>query len=535
MANDRDILTRGDLKVLVQSGHELASQVALDVLLSSILSKACELTNSPDSSIIMHNENRNSLYFAAATGNNASMLLNQWGENSEKQIPIHGSKAGQVFSTGKSIVVNALEIDPNHYKGVDKDTKKQTESMVCVPLIISGKPIGAIQLLNKRSGNYSERDQIILEYFADQAAVAIRNARLFVDLLAHMGLYSSLDELKDPLELMAEIEKPAYSEVLTVIFPDMRGFTQFCQVLNNPVTVQERLNEFISMLAEEVLKHNGMVNKFLGDGLMGLFRKDDHASRAVRCAYEMVEKFHEMKKRWDEESNVMLDFLDLGIGIATDDVILGTIGHKRVRDFTAIGNAVNLAAAFEHSARSERRILVDQRTFSDARHIISEFEGPENFELRKPGQSVGHPYKMYHIKKISTGAKINVFISYNQKDLEFVEQQLVKPLNDAGICTWYSRANIKKGSSWVRSIPEGIKECQWMIVVISKNSAASEWVKREVELAFAEGSFGEKIIPVVIDNTELNQVSEWLKAKQAVNVNESQNLVDSLLPLFNEQ
>jgi adenylate cyclase len=54
------------------------------------------------------------------------------------------------------------------------------------------------------------------------------------------------------------------------MFANMRGFTQMAQTLNSPENTQNRLNEFLTMLAEEVIKHNGLVNKFLGDGLIVL-------------------------------------------------------------------------------------------------------------------------------------------------------------------------------------------------------------------------------------------------------------------------
>ena len=87
--------------------------------------------------------------------------------------------------------------DLNHFKGVDEATRRATASMVCVPLVAVSRrtheprALGVVQILNKRSGNYSLRDRLLLERFADQAAVAIENAILVGELFAHMGLYST--------------------------------------------------------------------------------------------------------------------------------------------------------------------------------------------------------------------------------------------------------------------------------------------------------------------------------------------------------
>ena len=99
------------------------------------------------------------------------------------------------------------------------------------------------------------------------------------------------------------------------------------------------------MLATRVIDHRGVVNKFLGDGLMAFFRGSDaSALDAVRCAFSILSAFDELKAEWNDDNNVGLKFLDIGIGISTEDVILGSIGSGQVLDFTAIGTGVNLAA-----------------------------------------------------------------------------------------------------------------------------------------------------------------------------------------------
>lgn len=527
LASQNDVLTKKDLLVLVESGGELAAQVDLDTLLQRILTKACELTDSQDSSVILYNEVNNTLYFAAATGNKAESLLQDWGENSIQQIPLKGSKAGQVFESGQSIIVNSVEDDPIHYRGVDIDISKRTDSMICAPLIASDKGIGVVQILNKKD-KYTKRDQALLEHFASQAAIAIRNARLFIDLIAHMGFYGSDEKDKGPLELIQELAKPAHSEVLTVMFADMRGFTQLAQTLNSPENTQNRLNEFLTLLAEEVIKHNGIINKFLGDGLMAIFRNGNHSSRAVLTAFGMLERFDRIKSIWNEETNQVLDFLDIGIGIATDSVIVGAIGGKRVRDFTVIGNAVNLAASFEQNARGKRRILVDNITYQNAKDIVGEFEGPSEFILIKPGQSLGVAYKQYHIISLTTLDETCVFVSHCESDREFVKKSIVEPFSHFGIQTWYAPDDIPKGGEWIRCIEEGFCKCQWMVVIVSKAAADSEWVRREVDLAMADPGMKERIIPILIDDTKPGNLNRFLSIMQYIDARDEPRIAELL-------
>ncbi len=272
--------------------------------------------------------------------------------------------------------------------------------MVCVPLTVGGDRLGVVQLLNKRSGNYTERDVLLLEHFAAHAAVAIRNARHFQDLLAHMGLYTSTARVRKTQDLLIELTAPAHQERMTILFADMRGFTQLTQVLRSPQTIQNLLNEFLTLLCEQVMRYGGIVNKFLGDGVLALFRDADTEARAVNCAFDILDAFFTLRDRWNRSHNEDLGFIDVGVGIATDEVIIGSIGSTKVKDFTAMGNAVNLAAAFEQAARRGKRILVDQNTLSAVQHIIADVEGPESFELKKPDQLIGHTYKTYHLKRL---------------------------------------------------------------------------------------------------------------------------------------
>src|ERR1043166_5767969 len=210
MPSDANQLTSEDLLALVETANELAQEVDLQVLLRRILVRAGELTDSPDGCVLLHNEQRNSLYFADAIGEKASQLLKDWGEFSEQQVPTQGSKAGQVFTSGQSLVEHSLDDDPEHFKKVDAKTKHETRSMLCVPLTAAGVPLGVMQLINKRSGNFTTRDRTLLQHFSNQAAIAIRNARLLQDLLAHMGFYTSGEVGKSTMDLFTELKSPAH-------------------------------------------------------------------------------------------------------------------------------------------------------------------------------------------------------------------------------------------------------------------------------------------------------------------------------------
>jgi class 3 adenylate cyclase len=300
-------------------------------------------------------------------------------------VPLVGSKAGQVFNSGEPLVLGAVAADADHFKGVDRDTGKATESLLCLPLDAGGKRLGVVQLRNKRGGDYSVRDVVLIQHFASQAAKSLRNAQLFEDLLAHMGLFAA--DLRDPARLIEELTRPPRSEQVSVLFADMRGFTQLCQIVPGPERALVYLNEFLALLSDAVIAEDGIVNKFLGDGLMALFKGEAYAARAVRAGHAMTLAFLELRDAWNARSAAPLGFLDLGVGIATETVIIGSIGGHGIRDYTAVGTAVNLAAHLMECARDGRRILVDKLTYHAARDGIGEADGPELFH--RPYESGG--------------------------------------------------------------------------------------------------------------------------------------------------
>ena len=526
MSNTSSALSRDDMLALIESGQELSAQITLDTLLQNILKKASHLTDSPDTSIILrHEERKGWLYVAAATGDKAAWFETTFGKYSAKAIPIKKSKAGKVLTSGKSIVENKVK---GHFKGVDEETNKVTESMVCVPLGVGKSALGVMQILNKPNGNYDDHDRVLLELFASQAAVAIKNAQLFKSVLAHSGFYTRFTDTHRLVEIMRDLRRPAHLETLTILFADMRGFTQLCHSIGSPVTIQKQLNQFISMLTEEVIVHDGMVNKFLGDGLMALFRSENHAERAVKTAFEIVDRFGEMKAKWNDKSSEQLDFLDIGIGIVTGEVTIGGIGTETVRDFTAIGSAVNLAAAFENGARDKKRIIVNHLTYSAVKDGV-EAERLEDFVLKKAKQTVGIEHKRYSLKKLDTLHSQKIFISHSHGDRQFVEKKIVQPLKHIGVKTWYALTNVRHGSVWTAEIRKGLEECTGMVVVVSKNSSGSKWVRTEVDLAFSMGRMLDKIVPLLLDDTAPETVNSYLLARQGIDVRATPNVADEIV------
>jgi hypothetical protein len=222
------------------------------------------------------------------------------------------------------------------------------------------------------------------------------------------------------------------------------------------------------------------------------------------------------------------------MGIVTGDVTIGAMGSERVRDFTAIGSAVNLAAAFENQARDGRWIITNHLCYRQVRELV-EAEALEDFVLQKPGQAVGVSHKRYWLKKLGKSLNDQVFISHGHADRQFVEDQLVKPLKALGIRTWYAPDDVPKGGSWPAEIRSALSRCTWMIVLVSRNSSGSDWVRLEVDMAISLGRMRDRIVPVRLDESELGSVNEYLVPLQAIDARTTHPLANSIADVIDSR
>ena len=164
-------------------------------------------------------------------------------------------------------------------------------------------------------------------------------------------------------EVIESHDEPGAGEAceLSVLFCDIRGFTSLSEHLPAPVVVT-LLNEFFGRMVDEVFRTGGTLDKYLGDGLLAWFnapvRQSDHAERAVTCALAMKDALSDLNESRKGEG---IEPICFGIGIHCGQAIVGNIGAAHRREFTAIGDTVNVASRLQGLTRKHAvEVLVSE-------------------------------------------------------------------------------------------------------------------------------------------------------------------------------
>lgn len=148
---------------------------------------------------------------------------------------------------------------------------------------------------------------------------------------------------------------------VTLLFSDIRGFTSLSET-RAPQEVVSILNRYFTRQVAAIFRNNGALDKFIGDAIMAIWGAPlddpDHAVHAVRTALDMADELQSFKLELGE---LGADF-DVGIGIHSGTAVVGLIGSEQRREYTAIGDTVNLASRIEGLTKGVARILVSEET-----------------------------------------------------------------------------------------------------------------------------------------------------------------------------
>ena len=179
----------------------------------------------------------------------------------------------------------------------------------------------------------------------------------------------------DPRIVAGLIDRPELTDPkgarreMTILFCDMQGFTSFSEGMT-PVGLVNVLNRYLTVLSEPVRRNSGIIDKYIGDAIMAFWgapfaAADDQARLACVSAIEMIAALPGFQEELPDLTGVRRGFpkIQVRVGIATGEVVVGNIGSEQTRNYTVIGDTVNVASRLEGANKAYgTRILIGERT-----------------------------------------------------------------------------------------------------------------------------------------------------------------------------
>jgi len=179
----------------------------------------------------------------------------------------------------------------------------------------------------------------------------------------------------DPRIVAGLIDRPELTDAkgsrreMTILFCDMRGFTTFSEGMT-PAAVVTVLNRYMTLMSEPIRRNSGILDKYIGDGIMAFWGPpftgaDEQARLACLAALDQIAGLAAFRAELSDLTGLKrgLPEIDIRIGVATGDVVAGNIGSEQTRNYTVIGDAVNLGSRLEGANKTYgTQVLISRAT-----------------------------------------------------------------------------------------------------------------------------------------------------------------------------
>lgn len=352
------------VRAMVELSASVISVLDVEQVLEEIIDLSREVMSAEASTLLLLDREGGKLRFHAARGSAVSKLKGA-------TVELGRGLSGYVARTGEPLLVADAYQDPRFAASYDRMTGFKTRSIMTVPLKTKADVLGVLQVMNKAGGEaFNQEDLELFQSFACLGAISLENARLFGQ------TRKMAEDLRDALEkerrlaiekekMGAYVPRHVVDEIsrnrekklalggktveATVLFSDIKGFTLLSETMK-PQDVVTYLNEYMTAMANIIEEEAGLVDKFIGDGIMAVFlpRKegDDHALRAVRTGIRMQQRLRGLKERWETE-RPQVARLQMRCGINSGEMVAGNVGSETRMEYTVIGDNVNVASRIE--------------------------------------------------------------------------------------------------------------------------------------------------------------------------------------------
>ncbi|MFL5350956.1 MAG: adenylate/guanylate cyclase domain-containing protein [Hyalangium sp.] len=350
------------LQVLLKASQMLSSLGAIDELLSRIIQLVFQILEVDRAAIFLVDPATNTLRPRVA-------------RLSSGQEPSGPFASQQIIEYVRSRSVAALFADAlqdPRLEGASSVMMQSIHASMCVPLKPHNDVLGVLYVDNLSQANrFTEEDLEFLTAFANQAAIALESSMLSQRLAEEAVLRNTYLRFF-PAPVIKKLQSTQGAPLerveteVTVLFSDISGFTSLSSTLH-PMQVMDLLNEYFPVMADIVFRHEGTLEKYIGDALMAIwgapFPQPDDADRALRAAVEMQHALADLNARWKPQGKPELK---IHVGLNTGRVAAGNIGSEQYLQYATIGDATNVASRI-CSAASDGEICISDSTFQRTR------------------------------------------------------------------------------------------------------------------------------------------------------------------------
>ncbi|MBE9129492.1 MULTISPECIES: AAA family ATPase [unclassified Coleofasciculus] len=372
-----------DLATVMKASQAISSNIVLDKLLASLMKILIENAGAQFGYLILEAKGK-LLIEASGSVESESITVLQSIPIEEKDnltqpqnLPIRFSTTliNYVARTKDSVVLkNATEEGKFTNDSYIKEYKPK--SILCAPLLDRGQLAGIVYLENNlTTGAFTPQRLKLLNLLSAQAAISINNARFY----NNMAELNKAYERFVPRQFLQFLDKESIVDVqlgdqiqqdMSVLFSDIRDFTSLSERMT-PAENFQFINSYLSRMEPAISEHHGFIDKYIGDEIMALF--SGGADDAVKAAIAMLHRLTEYNQHRQKQGYIPIE---IGIGINTGSLMLGTVGGQNRMDGTVISDAVNLASRLERLTKEYGVSLLISH------HTLARLNDPTEYNIR---------------------------------------------------------------------------------------------------------------------------------------------------------
>ncbi|HEY9875321.1 MAG TPA: AAA family ATPase [Candidatus Obscuribacterales bacterium] len=358
-----------DITTVTRACQAISGEILLDKLLSSLMKILIENAGAQKGYLILSSQEK---LLIEAEGTINSEVVNVL-----QSIPVDTcEKLSQaiinyVARTQESVVLDDA-VREGQFTNDPYIQKNHPKSILCVPLINQSQTVSIVYLENNlAAGAFTPARVELLKVLSGQAAISIQNSKLYTELRENESSLAQLNKAYSrfvPNQFLQFLDKSSIIDVelgdqvqleMSVLFSDIRDFT----TLSESMTPEENfkfINSYLSLMEPVINKNNGFIDKYIGDAIMALFSGE--ADNAVKAGIAMLHRLGEYNQN---RANFDYAPIQIGIGINTGTLMLGTVGGANRMDSTVISDAVNLASRVEDLTKNYGvSLLITDQTYS---------------------------------------------------------------------------------------------------------------------------------------------------------------------------